>query len=127
MPTPIDALLAAQVDGAPLPDELVVELVYMILSGGVDTSTALIAHIARYLSSHPDVADELRGDASLIPKAVDEMLRYFSPGTGVARTVTHDTGYPMRWYGPYIALAYDWLHDAPGVDASLLAHTVPRD
>ena len=26
----------------------------------------------------------------------------------------------MRWYGPYIALAYDWLHDAPGVDASLL-------
>ncbi|HSZ83908.1 MAG TPA: hypothetical protein VLA14_16600, partial [Polyangia bacterium] len=38
-------------------------------------------------------------------------------------TVTHDTGYPMRWYGPYIALAYDWLHDAPGVDAGLLAHT----
>ena len=38
-------------------------------------------------------------------------------------TVTHDTGYPMRWYGPYIALAYDWLHDAPGVDAALLAHT----
>jgi cytochrome P450 len=89
--TPIDALLAAQVDGTPLPDELVVELVYMILSGGVDTSTALIAHIARYLSAHPQVADELRGDASLIPKAVDEMLRYFTPGTGVARTVARDT------------------------------------
>src|SRR6266700_5823918 len=38
-------------------------------------------------------------------------------------TVTHDTGYPIRWYGPYIALTYDWLHDAPGVDEPLRAHT----
>ena len=38
-------------------------------------------------------------------------------------TITHDTGYPMRWYGPYLALVYDWLHDAPGVDEALRAHT----
>jgi hypothetical protein len=25
-------------------------------------------------------------------------------------TVSHDTWYPMRWYGPYLALAYDWLY-----------------
>jgi hypothetical protein len=41
----------------------------------------------------------------------------------VILTVTHDTGYPMRWYGPYVALTYDWLHDAPGVDETLRAHT----
>jgi hypothetical protein len=41
----------------------------------------------------------------------------------VILTITHDTGYPMRWYGPYLALAYDWLHDAPGVDEALRAHT----
>jgi hypothetical protein len=29
--------------------------------------------------------------------------------------VTHDTGYAMRTFAPYSALAYDWLHDAPGV------------
>ncbi|HVY49757.1 MAG TPA: hypothetical protein VHB21_27875, partial [Minicystis sp.] len=45
------------------------------------------------------------------------------PAPPVIRTVTHDTGYPMRWYGPDVALAYDWLHDAPGVDAPLLAQT----
>jgi cytochrome P450 len=89
--TPIDALIAAQVDGEPLSDDLVVELVYMLLSGGVDTSTALIAHIVRYLSANPSVAAELRADPGLIPDAVDEMLRYFSPGTGVARTARHDT------------------------------------
>jgi hypothetical protein len=38
-------------------------------------------------------------------------------------TVTHDTTYPMRWYGPDIALAYDWLYSASGVDAALLAQT----
>jgi len=36
-------------------------------------------------------------------------------------TVTHDTDYPMRWYGPNVALAYDWLSAAKGVDAALLA------
>jgi MYXO-CTERM domain-containing protein len=45
------------------------------------------------------------------------------PAPPVIRTVTHDTGYPMRWYGPDIALTYDWLHDAPGVDAGLLGQT----
>lgn len=86
VPTPIDALIAAQ-----LSDDLVVELVYMLLSGGVDTSTALIAHIVRYLSSHSWIADELRAEPSLVPKAVEEMLRYFTPGTGVARTASRDT------------------------------------
>lgn len=44
-----------------------------------------------------------------------------SPTPPVIITVTHDTGYPMRWYGPYVALAYDWLSPAPGMDAGLLS------
>jgi cytochrome P450 len=92
--SPIDAMLAAE-----LPDELVLELVYMLLSGGVDTSTALVATSVRFLSAHPDIADELRADPSLIPNAIDEMIRYFTPGTGVARTAVHDTeigGIPVK-------------------------------
>lgn len=38
-------------------------------------------------------------------------------------TVTHDTGYPIRWYGPFLALTYDWLYDAPGVDEALRTQT----
>lgn len=45
------------------------------------------------------------------------------PAPPVIITVTHDTGYPMRWYGPYVALTYDWLHDAPGVPSGLLDQT----
>jgi cytochrome P450 len=90
VPTPVDALLAAGADGAGLAAGLVVELVYMLLSGGIDTSTALIAHGVRYLSAHPQVAAELRADPGLIPGAVEEMLRFFSPGTGIARTAVRD-------------------------------------
>jgi hypothetical protein len=41
----------------------------------------------------------------------------------VILTITHDDGYPMRWYAPFIALTYDWLYSAPGVDSALLAQT----
>jgi cytochrome P450 len=89
--TPIDAMLAAEVDGEPLSVDLVVELVYMLVTGGIDTSTALIAHAIRHLSAHPDAAARLRANPDLIRGAVDEMLRYFSPGTGIARTAVRDT------------------------------------
>jgi hypothetical protein len=45
------------------------------------------------------------------------------PPPPVLITVTHDTGYPMRWYGPYVSLVYDWLNDAPGVDDALRSQT----
>ena len=40
--------------------------------------------------------------------------------------VQHDTGYAMRTFAPYSALAYDWLHDAPGVTEALRAHARAR-
>jgi hypothetical protein len=45
------------------------------------------------------------------------------PAPPVILTVTHDTGYPMRWYGPDLALTYDWLYSAPGVSSTLLGQT----
>ncbi len=43
------------------------------------------------------------------------------PAPPIILTVTHDTDYPMRWYGPDVALAYDWLSAAPGFDSALLS------
>ncbi len=41
----------------------------------------------------------------------------------VILTINHDDQYPMRWYGPDVALTYDWLYGAPGVSAALLTQT----
>jgi hypothetical protein len=47
-------------------------------------------------------------------------------GQGGDTVVTHDTGYAMRTFAPFSALAYDWLHDAPGVSEELRAHARAR-
>jgi cytochrome P450 len=83
----LDRLLTVEVNGAPLSEDEVVNQVFMLLNGGIDTSTALIASMFLYLSEHPADRATLAADRSRIPAAVDEMLRYFTPGPGVARTV----------------------------------------
>lgn len=83
----VDRLLTEEVNGAPMPEDRAVNMMFMLLNGGIDTSTALIASMFLYLGRHPERRAELAADPSLIPTAVDEMLRYFTPGTGVARTV----------------------------------------
>ena len=72
--------------------------------------------------------DQTLGDGLGCVQGVDESWQDWaknggSPAPPVLITVTHDTGYPIRWYGPDIALTYDWLSTAPGVDAELLAQT----
>jgi hypothetical protein len=47
-------------------------------------------------------------------------------GAGGDDVVTHDTGYAMRTFAPFSALAYDWLHDAPGVTEDLRVHARER-
>lgn len=84
----VDRLLTAEIDGAPMSDELVTEMLFMLLNGGIDTSTALIASMFLYLGDNPGERARLIEDPSLVPSAVDEMLRFFTPGTGLARTVT---------------------------------------
>ena len=84
----IDRLLTAEVNGAPLSEDDVVNQVFMLLNGGIDTSTALIASMFLHLGQHPEDRAALAAEPARIPAAVDEMLRYFTPGPGVARTVT---------------------------------------
>ena len=47
-------------------------------------------------------------------------------GLGGDDVVQHDTGYSVRTYAAYAGLAYDWLHDAPGMTAELRAHALAR-
>jgi cytochrome P450 len=87
----VSALLTTESDGEPLCDQIIVELIFMLLNGGIDTSTALIAHMLGYLDQHRDIRTRLAADPALIPNAVDEMLRYVTPGPGLARTVVRPT------------------------------------
>jgi hypothetical protein len=47
-------------------------------------------------------------------------------GKGGDDVVAHDDGYPIRTHGCLGALAYDWLHDVPGMTPDLRGHAVDR-
>ncbi|BBZ78625.1 cytochrome P450 [Mycolicibacterium anyangense] len=83
----LEQLLSGEENGEPISEDLAVELIFMLLNGGIDTTTALIANSFLYFDDHRDQWEWLAEDHSRLPAAVDELIRYTSPSTGVARTV----------------------------------------
>jgi cytochrome P450 len=63
----------------------------MIAGAGNETTTRLIGFIGQLLSEHPDQRQQLVEDYSLIPRAIEEVLRYEAPSPVQARYVAHDT------------------------------------
>lgn len=63
----------------------------MIAGAGNETTTRLIGFIAQLLAEHPDQRRELVEDFSLIPQAIEEVLRYQSPSPVQARYVARNT------------------------------------
>jgi cytochrome P450 len=63
----------------------------MIAGAGNETTTRLIGFIGQLLAQHPEQRRELAEDFSLIPQAIEEVLRYESPSPVQARTVARDT------------------------------------
>lgn len=87
----ISLLAHAEVDGAPISDDVMLQILYLVLVGGVDTTTSLIANGLRWLGQHPETRQRLIDEPDLLPTAREEMLRYFTPTQGLARTVAQDT------------------------------------
>ena len=81
----ISRLAIAQVDGQLVPIDDCVGILQTVIGGGVDTTTAALAHSLLYLDGHPDDRAKLIADPSLIPHACEEFLRAFPPVRQVAR------------------------------------------
>jgi pimeloyl-[acyl-carrier protein] synthase len=86
----ISSLLAAEVDGDRLTEDEVVANLIVTMVGGQETTTNLIGNGILTLLRNPQVREELRGDLSLIPSAVEELLRYESPSQHTARLAPQD-------------------------------------
>ena len=68
----------------------VLTYVSVIAGAGNDTTTRLIGWTGKVLSDHPDQRGALAADPSLIPNAIEEILRYEPPAPHVGRYVAHD-------------------------------------
>lgn len=84
----VSHLLAGCIDGRALTDDEIVALVMMVLFGGIDTTIAAIGNMVMYLDRDHEMRRRLIEDPSLIPTAVDELLRYEAPVQGFSRLAT---------------------------------------
>ena len=87
---PISSLLAVRVDDKPLPDDMILGALRQFLMVGIVAPTTFIGSAAVHLARHPEHHELLRNDNSLIPDAVEEMLRLYTPYRGFARTARCD-------------------------------------
>jgi len=70
--------------------EEVLTYVNVVAGAGNETTTRLIGWAGKVLADHPDQRRELVEDRSLIPNAVEELLRYEPPAPHVARYVSRE-------------------------------------
>jgi cholest-4-en-3-one 26-monooxygenase len=87
----ISILLQAEIDNDRL-SEIEFDLFFMLLAvAGNETTRNLISHGMLALIEHPDERARLLADPSLLPSAVEEMLRWGSPVMHFRRTASRDT------------------------------------
>ena len=64
--------------------------VNVLATAGNETTNRLIGHSGKILAEHPDQRRELVDDRSLIPNAIEEILRFEPPALQACRYVTRD-------------------------------------
>ena len=90
----VTELIAAEEEGERLSDTELENLVLNVLVGGVDTTQSQLSHIVRLLAEHPAQWQALRDDpATLVPRAVEEGIRFEPITPFTARMLTEEVEY----------------------------------
>ncbi len=87
VPGMIRALIDAEFEGRPLPDHGIITTVNLLIGGGFDTTTSLLAASLNWLDGHPAERPRLLADDGLLDTATEEFLRWFTPAQGGGRTI----------------------------------------
>ena len=85
-------LAQAQVDGDPVPDPHILGTAFLLVLAGIDTTWSSIGSALWHLAQHPEDRARLVAEPELMPTAVEELLRAYSPVT-MARLVPEDVEY----------------------------------
>ena len=86
----VHSLVNAEVDGARLTEEEVIANCILVTAASQEDLTNLIANGMLTLLRHPEKLTQLACDSSLIPSAVEELLRYESPTQQTIRVAPDD-------------------------------------
>jgi cytochrome P450 len=95
-----------------------VEILNLVILGGMETTASGISSIVHTLATNPAIREQLAAvEPAALNKAVDEFLRYASPVTSAGRTLTEDSsilGCPMR-KGERVTLSWTAANHDPNL------------
>ena len=107
----IGRLLAARIGDERLTSREIVDFCGLLLVAGHETTTHLITNTLIALTDHPDAWERLRTNPALVPSTVEEVLRYRSPVSNMARETTTDVAIAGQTI-PAGALVAGWIGSA---------------
>jgi cytochrome P450 len=87
----ISDLANTELDGERLDDEEIFSFLRLLLPAGVETTYRASGNLLFALLSHPEQLDAVRRDRSLVPQAIEELLRWEPPLLLTSRVATRDT------------------------------------
>jgi cholest-4-en-3-one 26-monooxygenase len=92
-PTPdaFSSLVNGEFGGRPLSRMMIQVNFFLLIIAGNETTRNALSGGLQALCEHPEQFDRLRRDPSLLPQAIEEMLRWVSPVMQFRRTATRDT------------------------------------
>jgi cytochrome P450 len=83
-------LVQFEFEGKSLTDEQLLDILWNLIGGGVDTTTSQTALSLLHLGTHPELRQQLIDRPELYATAADEFLRFCSVNQQLSRTVTRD-------------------------------------
>jgi len=87
----VSALLAASVDGQRLSNVELLGFCSLLLVAGNETTTNLLSNMILCFDENPEVVERLRTHRALVPGAIEETLRYYSPVKAMPRITATET------------------------------------
>ncbi|MGH3375443.1 MAG: cytochrome P450 [Actinoallomurus sp.] len=116
---PASSLLAERDGGEPLAEEHLVAALRQCLVVGMVAPPILLGSVCAHLSADQSLQSRLRGAPELLPAAVEEFLRLYTPYRGFARTPSHAVTLHGRTIRPAepITLVYASANRDPAVFA----------
>ena len=86
----IGGFMTAEVDGHRLTREDVIDITFLLVLAGLDTVSASLSCIVDWFARNPDQRQIVLDDPSILPGAIEELMRFHTPVVGGGRFATED-------------------------------------
>ena len=82
--------LQTEVDGDRLTRENILDIVYLLVIAGLDTVASSLSCLIAWLAQHPEERERVVNDPALLPRVIEELMRFESPVPMASRTAVAD-------------------------------------